>query len=158
MPIASFKAGEAVTAGSAVYITPVGLAYKASATNVAQAAAVGVAVDAGSIGELIRVNVDGVSANYSGFTPGEYQYISVLTSGQLVNYDAWASGLALTVYPTVFLTRVGRAFSPTPLGVELSRPTLVVNPTSVFLLESSTGPLLDAILQEDGSTIELEVV
>ena len=155
MAIASFRAGETIAAGDAVYVSSNGLTYKASGLNLTQASVGGVAIDGGSAGSLIRVNVDSLYENFSGLTPGEYQYLSITTSGALVDYAAWSAELAgITV--DGYLTNVGRATSTTSVAVEIQPPVLVVNPTSVLLLESSSGLTIDAILLEDGSTIDLE--
>jgi hypothetical protein len=156
MAIASFRAGETIAAGDAVYVDPSdGLIFKASALNATQASVVGVAIDSGSVGTLIRVNADGIYPGLSGLSPGEYQYLSVTTSGALVDYATWSAELA-TVSVNAYVTNIGRATSATQLAVEIDPPTLVVNPTSVLMLESSSGITIDAILLEDGSTIDLE--
>jgi hypothetical protein len=155
MAIASFRAGEAVSAGNAIYVGSNGLIYKASAFNATQASVAGVAIDNGTTGDLIRVDVDGLYTGLSGLTAGEYQYLSVTTSGALVDYATWSAELA-TVSTDAYLTNVGRATSSTQLAVEIDPPTLVANPTSVLLLESSSGITIDAILLEDGSVIDLE--
>ena len=155
MAIASFQAGESLSAGDAVYVASDNLLYKASALNTTQASVVGIAIDSASAGDLVRVNADGIYENLSGLTPGEYQYLSITTSGALVDYAAWAAELA-TVSVNAYITNVGRATSATQLAVEVDPPALVVNPTSVLLLESSSGLTIDAILLEDGSTIDLE--
>lgn len=156
MAINSFKAGESISAGDAVALNSAGLLVKANALEFDTASVVGVAIDAGAAGSLIRVNADAIYDGGSGFTPGEYRYLSAFASGVNVNYAAWASGLALTAYEGAYLSIVGRALTTTKLEVETSRPLFVTNPTSVILLESSAGLILDAMLQEDGSTIDLE--
>lgn len=156
MAITSFRAGETISAGSFVYVNAAGLIYKASAVQVDQAATVGIALDTGSLGSLIRVNCDAVYTNASGVTPGEYRYLSVLTSGQHVSYSTWSTELAATAYSGAYLTSVGRATTTTSVEVEIEKPLFILNPTSVILMESNAGAILDAILQEDGSTINLE--
>jgi hypothetical protein len=156
MALTSFTAGEAISAGDTVFVSSTGFIYKSSAILQNQASAIGVALDSGSAGSLIRVNGDFLYTAASGLTPGEYRYVSILSSGVNVSYSTWSSDLAATAYEGAYLTTVGRAVSTSALEVELSRPTFVVNPTSVILLETSAGVLLDAMLQEDGSTIDLE--
>lgn len=156
MAITSYKAGEAISAGDVVFVNASGFLYRSIATELNKAATIGVAVDGGSQGSLIRVNNDSLYSNATSLVPGQYQYVSLLSSGQYEDYTAWASGLALTSYDAAYLTIVGRATSTTSLEVEVSKPLQIANPTSVFLLESHSGPFLDAILQEDGSTIDLE--
>jgi len=156
MAVTSFKAGEAISAGDAVYLSSAGLLYKSSAVLFNQAAAIGLALDSGSAGSLIRVNNDFLYTSASGLTPGEYRYVSILTSGVNVSYNSWLADLSATSYDGAYLTILGRAVSTTSVEVELSRPLFVSNPTSVILIESSAGAILDAMLQEDGSTIELE--
>jgi hypothetical protein len=51
---------------------------------------------------------------------------------------------------------VGRAVTTSGLAVEAGKPVYVTNPTSILLLEDSVALSLDAILLEDGSTIDLE--
>jgi hypothetical protein len=155
MAIASFRAGETIAAGSAVYVGANGLIYKASAQNVTQASVGGVAIDGGSAGDLIRVNADGIYTGFSGLTPGQYQYLSITTSGSLVDYAAWSAELN-TVSIDAYLTTIGRVTSTTQFAVEVEPPQFVVNPTSVLMLEASPAISIDAILLEDGSTIDLE--
>lgn len=156
MAVTSFKAGEAISAGDLVYLSSATLLYKASSLLFDQASVVGVALDSGTSGSLIRVNCDSVYASASGVTPGEYRYLSVLTSGQHIPYTTWSSELSSTAYEGAYLTNIGRATSTTSVEIEVNKPLYIVNPTSVLIMESSTGVILDAILQEDGSTIDLE--
>jgi len=156
MAIVSFRAGESISAGDAVFVSASGFAYKAIATSFENASVAGVAIDGGSSSSLIRVNADSLYESSSTFVPGETQYLSLLTSGDYSTYAVLSSGLALTSYDGVYLSQVGKAVTTSKLEVETSVPVFITNPTSVLLLESHTGPLLDAILLEDGSTINLE--
>ena len=156
MAITSFRAGEAISAGDAVSLNTAGLLFKANAAIFEQASTIGLAIDSGSAGSLIRVNNDSIYAEASGLTPGQLNYVSLLTSGALVSYSTFETDLALTSYPGAYLAPVGRALSPTALGVDVSKPLFITNTTSLLLLETSPATLLDAILQEDGSTIDLE--
>lgn len=155
MAVTSFRAGEAISAGQAVYVSAVGLIYKASSVTQDQASVAGIAIDSGVAGDLIRVNPDALYISYTGLTPGETQYLSVTTSGQVVNYTTWATQLA-TVGFNPYQEVIGRAVSSSGVSVELGRPLYVVNPTEVLLLETAGTFSLDAILLEDGSTIDLE--
>jgi len=156
MAIVSFRTSEAITAGDAVYVSETGLAVKASALELSQASVAGVAIDTGAPGSLIRVNTDAVYTSSSTFIPGEVQYLSVSTSGAYEPYEVISSGIALTSYAGFYLTPIGRALTTSKIDIEIGRPTFVENPTSVFLLEDTNVPFIDAILQEDGSTIKLE--
>ena len=158
MSISSFLAGETIAAGDVVYVSSAGLLYKASALTLSQAAAVGISIDSGTAGSLLRVNEDSTYSGLSGLVPGEYQYVSALASGQVQNYTAFINDVSLTSLSTVFLSIVGRAISTTSVEVERAKPIAFYNPTEVLLLETSAGLTLDAILQEDGSTIDLETV
>lgn len=129
MALASFIAGEAISAGNAVYVQANGLLYKASSLNKTQASVIGVAVEAGSLGSLVRVNTDNIYTGYNGLNPGEYVYLSVLNSGQLVSYSGWAAELA-TISGNVYLETVGRAVTTSGIEVETSTPLYVVNPVS----------------------------
>lgn len=156
MAITSFTAGEAISAGNVVYVGSNGFLYKGSSLYFNQASVVGLAIDSGAAGSLIRVNSDAIYPSASGLTPGEYRYVSLLISGAHIPYSTWASDLALTAYDGAYLTVVGRAISASGVEVETSKPLFISNPTSVILLETSAGAILDAMLQEDGSTIDLE--
>jgi hypothetical protein len=156
MAIVSFRAGESISAGDAVFVSGSGFVYKAIATSFENASVVGVAIDGGSSDNLIRVNADSLYESSSTFVPGETQYLSLLTSGDYSTYAVISSGLALTSYPGVYLSQVGKAVTTSKLEVETSVPVFLTNPTSLLLLESSAGVTLDAILLEDGSTISLE--
>lgn len=125
MAIASFKAGETIAAGNAVYIDSNSLIYKASALNTTQASVGGLAIDSGVAGDLIRVNTDSVYTGLTGLTPGEFQYLSVATSGALVDYPTWATEFA-SLAADAYITTVGRAVTPTSLDIQISTPSLVV--------------------------------
>jgi len=155
MVVTSFRAGEAISAGQAIYVSSVGLAFKASSATQDQASVAGIAIDSGAAGDLIRVNADAVYNSYSGLTPGETQYLSITTSGQVVNYATWAAEL-VTVGFNPYQEVIGRAVSSSGVAVELGRPLYVVNPVESLLLETASTFNLDAILLEDGSRIDLE--
>jgi len=160
MSILSFLAGETIAAGDVVYVDSTGLLHKAIALSLHQAAAVGISIDSGTAGSLLRVNEDFTYSGLSGLVPGEYQYVSAITSGQLQNYTTFINDISLTSLSPIYLSIVGRAISPTTVEVERSKPISINNPSpiSLLLLEASTVFVLDAILQEDGSTIDLETV
>lgn len=157
MAVTSFRAGEAISAGQAIYVSSAGLVFKASSVTQDQASVAGIAIDSGAAGDLIRVNSDAIYNSYSGLTPGETQYLSVTTSGQVVNYTTWATQLA-TVGFNAYQEVIGRAVSSSGVAIEIGQPFYVVNPTQILLLETATTFNLDAILLEDGSTIDLETV
>jgi len=158
MAVTSFKAGEAISAGDAVYLSSTGFIYKSLAILSDQAATIGVAIDSGAAGSSVRVNGDFLYTAASGLTPGEYRYVSLLTSGTTVPYSTWETDLALTGYGGAYLTILGRAVTSSGVEVEPSKPKFISNPTSVIILESSVSVIFDAMLQEDGSTIDLETV
>jgi hypothetical protein len=155
MALTSFIAGESISTGDVVYISASGFLYKSSALYFEQASCAGLALDTGVSGDLIRVNPDFISSISSGLTPGEYRYVSILTSGLHVDYTAWASGLAYT-YEGAYLTVLGRAVSSSGVAVELSKPIFVNNPDPAVLLETSSGDIVDPIFTEASSIIELE--
>ena len=155
MAITSFRAGEAISAGQAVYVDANGLVFKASSITQSQASVVGIAVDSAESGSLIRVNNDAIYNGYSGLTAGDLQYLSITTSGQIVNSSGWQDEFD-TVNIDPYQELLGRAVSSSGLSVELGKPRQVVNTKSILLLESSLDLAIDAILLEDGSTINLE--
>ena len=116
----------------------------------------GVAVNGGSAGDLIRVNTDSIYTSSLTYTPAQKLYLSVLSSGTYDTYEVVASGLVATSYAGAYFTEIGTAVTTNKINVEVSLPRFYVNPTSILLLESSAGLTLDAILQEDGSTIDTE--
>jgi hypothetical protein len=125
MAITSFIAGEAISAGNAVYVTSSGYLYKAIATNQTQAAVVGLAVDTVIASGLTRVITDSIYSNSSSLTPGNFQYLSVATSGSVVSYATWQTELNATTLSGAFLTNIGRALSTASLAVEVQKPTYV---------------------------------
>lgn len=128
MATTSFRAGESISAGQAVYVTASGFLYRASASNYTQASVAGVAIDNGASGSLVRVQSDAVYSSFSGLTPGDYRFLSILTSGQLVSYSGWAVELNSTALSGAFLTNVGRSTSTTSVDVEIQPPIFVRNP------------------------------
>lgn len=125
MAITSFQAGEAISAGNAVVVSNSGVLLKGIATTQTQASLAGIALDAASIGGLVRVCNDSVYTGSSSFLPGVVQYLSPTTSGVLIDYPAWASQLASLTVSGAFLTRVGRAISNTSIEVEIERPIYI---------------------------------
>ena len=155
MAIASFRAGETISAGDAVYILPTGQIRKAIATNLTQASVGGIAIDSAAEGQLVRVNIDAVYNEYSDLTIGNLQYLSTRVSGQVLEYDAFVSGASLGA-GDAYTTVIGRAVTTSGIAVEISPPEGWTNPNSRLILESSTTSDIDAILLEDGSFIDLE--
>ncbi len=157
MGISSFRAGEAISAGDAIYLASNGLAFKGLSTVENRSRLAGVALDAGPSGSLIRTDTDGVYDTSKTFTPGVNQFLSHTTAGDYETFDVVVSGIAELSAPGVYLTKVGRALSTSVIDVELSQPVFLSNPTSVFLLENDDGlGVIDAILQEDSFRIDLE--
>jgi hypothetical protein len=125
MAITSFRAGEAISAGQAIYVSSVGLIFKASSLTQDQASVAGIAIDSGVTGDLIRVNSDAIYNSYSGLTPGNIRYLSATTSGLLVSYTVWASGYNLTS-SGCYLEPVGRAITSSGLAIEIGKPQFIV--------------------------------
>jgi len=125
MAITSFIAGEAISAGNAVYVTSSGYLYRAIATNQTQAAVVGLSLDTVVVSGLARVVSDFIYPNSSSLTPGDFQYLSVATSGNVVSYLTWQTELNATTLSGAFLTNVGRALSTTSLEVEVQKPIYI---------------------------------
>lgn len=126
MAITAFQAGEPVSARDAVYVSSGGFLFKASGATQAESVAVGVALDAGGTGALLRVNADSIVNGFSGLTPGETLYLSIDTPGSVVDYSTWETELAGSAGPGAFLTSVGRCLSTTALEVEIERPVYVI--------------------------------
>jgi len=125
MAINSFIAGEAISAGNAVYVTSSGYLYRAIATNETQASVVGLSLDTVVVSGLARVVSDFIYPNSSSLTPGDFQYLSVATSGNVVSYLTWQTELNATTLSGAFLTNVGRALSTTSLEVEVQKPIYI---------------------------------
>ncbi len=125
MAITSFIAGEAISAGNAVYVNNSGFLYKAIATNQQQAAVVGVSLDTTTQSNLVRVASDCLYTSLSSLTPGDLQYLSVATSGSIVTYSGWQTELNATTLSGAFLTSVGRALATTTIDVEVQKPIYV---------------------------------
>ncbi len=155
MSVVSLVADEAISAGNAVYVTPAGKVANAIATSRDTASVAGLALNDASTGALVRVDVDGVFSSFSGLTPGQYLYVSLLTPGALVTFAQLAADLAASTIDA-FLTNVGEAVSTTSFSISVEPPQLLANPNSYLLLESSTVSQVDALLLENGSFIDLE--
>jgi len=156
MAIASLRAGETISAGDALFVSSTGLVFKALGDTQDHASVVGLAVNGGAVGDLIRVNTDALYQSSTSYAPLERLYLSATTSGAYANYETVASGLELTSRPGSFFTEIGSAVTTNKINVEVSLPRYKVNTTSILLIESSAGVDLDAILQEDGTTIKTE--
>lgn len=156
MAIASLRAGETISAGDALFVSSTGLVFKALGDTQDHASVVGIAVNGGSVGDLIQINTDAIYQSSNSYTPLERLYLSTTASGAYDTYTAVASGLELTSRPGAYITEIGSAVTGNKISVEVSLPRFIVNTTSILLLESSAGIALDAILQEDGTTIKTE--
>ena len=128
MAITSFIAGEVISSGDVVSLNTAGFIFKAIAVYFQQASSIGIAIDSGNPGDIIRVNNDDIYTGLSGLFPGETRYVSLLVSGQHQSYSEWASGLINSTYSGAYLAAVGQALSPSSLSVEVSKPFLINNP------------------------------
>jgi hypothetical protein len=157
MGLATFRTGEPISAGDVIFVSSSGLAYKASATYLPQASCVGVSIDsAGSGTAQIRVITKGVYASSSGIDPGESRYLSITPSGNSVSYSGFAEELGSTLLSGAYQTVIGRGVSTSGVFIDPRKPTFILNTTARIVLESSTLLAADAMLQEDGSYIDLE--
>jgi hypothetical protein len=125
MAIVSFRSGEAISAGNLVTLNGSGTIFKASALISNQASVVGVAIDSGASDALIRVDPDSYYSNFSGLTPGYLQYLSVTTSGAVVDYPTWATQLDSLPVSGAYLTQIGRAISSSGISIELNKPIYI---------------------------------
>ena len=125
MSIASFRTGQAISAGDVLYVGASGFVYKASAAYRDQASVVGLSVDTAAAGSLVRVNTDAIYSNASGLTPGEIRYVSLLTSGLHVNYSGFVSEVRSTSYSGVYLAVVGKAVTTSGIEVEAGKPFFI---------------------------------
>jgi len=153
MAIVSFRAATAITAGQPVTVGSGGTIYPSSATNLTNAKCVGLAIDTGDSGRLIRVNKDYLFNNLSGLTPGNINYLG-LTSGVInPSYATLIAEVQNSSFASNFcLVSLGTAVSASGLNIEIARP--VSTSLSVLLLEGlfSTG----ALFTENGATMDLE--
>jgi hypothetical protein len=94
MAVASLIASENISAGNAVYVTSAGLAANAQADSVTKASVAGIAVDTVSTGGIVRINVDGIYSGYSGLSPGDFRFLSIVTPGSLISYNEFVSELS----------------------------------------------------------------
>ena len=129
MAIASFTAGEAITAGQAVYVDSVGKLFKASGGSQTTASVAGIAVDTGSAGTLLRVNVDAPYYGYDNLVPGDKHFLSIVNSGQITTYSGWLEEFD-TYADVAYLQYVGRAIVTSGIEIELSSPVQVNYPIS----------------------------
>ena len=129
MAIASFTAGEAITAGQAVYVDSGGKLFKASGGSQTTASVAGIAVDTGSAGTLLRVNVDAPYYGYDNLVPGDKHFLSIVNSGQITTYSGWLEEFD-TYADVAYLQYVGRAIVTSGIEIELSSPVQINYPIS----------------------------
>jgi hypothetical protein len=125
MAVTSFRAGAAISAGDVVCLVN-GLLEKSIGTSLNQAASVGVAIDSGAAGSLIRVNPDSIYTSSLTFVPGDIQYLSVATSGAIVDYPSWQTEFDALAVSGAYLTRVGRAITTSKIEVEIQKPVYII--------------------------------
>ena len=125
MAITSFIAGEAISAGDAVYVTPSGFLRKSIGTVQDQASPVGVSVDTTTTANLTRVISDSLYSDATSLTAGNRLYLSLTTSGGVIDYPTWQTQLNALSASGAFLTQIGTALSSTTYNVEIERPIYV---------------------------------
>lgn len=157
MALATFIAGEAISAGEAVSVSPNGVVYRSNSSIASNASSAGVASTSASPGQPVLVYTDSVYTSPSGsYAVSETLYVPLLTSGTLTNYTTWASGLSVTAYSGAYLTRVASAVTPSGLNIEVEPPIFINNPTQSILTEDSSIVPASFMLTEDGFNIDLE--
>jgi hypothetical protein len=125
MAVTSFIAGEAISAGNVVYVTTSGFIRKSIGTAQDQASPVGISVDTSSVNNLTRVVSDSIYSESIGLTAGNRQYLSLTTSGAIVDYSTWQTQLNSLSASGAFLTQIGTALSSTAINVEIERPIYI---------------------------------
>lgn len=155
MAVVTLIAAEDISSSDAVYVTADGKVAKALATSRESASVAGFALNAAATDSLVRVDVDGVAIGFTGLTPGDYRYVSLLNPGELCSFSEFATDIA-AVTTDGFLTNVGQVISPTSISIAIEPPQSLPNPNSFMLLESSDVTTINALLLENGSFIDLE--
>ena len=155
MAVVTLIAAENISSSDAVYVTAAGKVAKAVATSRASASVAGFAINSAATDSIVRVDVDGVATGFSGLTPGDYRYVSLLSPGELCSFSEFSADIT-SVTTDGFLTNVGQAISPTSISIAIEPPQAVPNPNSFLLLESSTSTVVNGLLLENGSFIDLE--
>jgi hypothetical protein len=125
MAITSFTTTDAISQGNAVYLTSSGFLGKAIATNFTQSAVVGLALNSANSSNLVSVAGDSVFISSLTLTPGTLQYLSISSSGSLVDYPTWQTQFNSLVASGAFLTSVGRAVSSSGISLEIEKPIYV---------------------------------
>lgn len=153
MAIVSFRAATAITAGQPVTLESGGTVYPSSASNLTNAKCVGIAIDAGAAGDLIRVNKDYIFNNLSGLTAGVSCYLALASGGINPSYSALDAEVSASVFvDSFYIVTLGTAVSASALNVEIARPISTSLPTINLEGIGAVG----ALLAETGATIVLE--
>jgi hypothetical protein len=153
MAIVSFRAATAITAGQPVTVGSGGTIYPSSATNLTNAKCVGLAIDTGDSGGLIRVNKDYLFNSLSGLTAGVNCYLALASGVINPSYSALDAEVSASVFvDSFYIVTLGRAVSASGLNVEIATPISTSLPT--LTLEGSGA--VGALLAETGATIDLE--
>ena len=155
MAVVTLIAAETISESDAVYVNAAGKVAKAVATSRATASVAGFALNAATTDSVVRVDVDGIAFGFTGLTPGDYRYVSLLNPGELCSFAEFTVDIT-SVTTDGFLTNVGQAISPTSISIAIEPPQAIPNPNSFMLLESSTSTVINALLLENGSFIDLE--
>ena len=87
---------------------------------------------------------------------GKKLYLHPFNDGEIAEYDVFASGIGQIVVGGLYLSQIGTALTETRVAVELKRPILVNSSASIILMETASGLVVDAILDEDGFRIDTE--
>lgn len=126
MAVTIFLTEEVVSANDAVHVTSSGFIAKSIASDPSRATVVGIALDSGSIGSLVRVYTDSVTPTFSGLTPGQPQFLSPSASGSVVDYAEWKSEFTALNVSGVFLTNIGTALTSGSLDIDIKPPVYVI--------------------------------
>ncbi len=153
MALVSCRALTSITAGQPVTVGSSGTIYPSSATNLTNAKCVGIAIDTGEPGGLIRVNKDYLFNNLSGLTAGVNCYLALASGVINSSYSALDAEVSASVFvDSFYVVTLGRAISASGLNIEVAMP--VSTSLSVITLEGNGA--VGALLAETGATIDLE--
>ena len=121
-----FRAADSISTGDVVRVTSGGLLTKASAISPNSSVCAGIALNTGSVNDLILVNKDSLYYASSGtYVPGNRAYLSLISGQVYEGYNAFAVALAASTLSGAYLVDLGPFVSVSGLNLEINSPVFV---------------------------------
>lgn len=156
MSFSVLTAGEYIYGGRAVAVNSSGFAVLADPFSADRSRVIGISqTDTAANDRVHVVLADYSSVNTAGMTAGQPAYLSIEGSGRITTNLANVASGYTEFYDPFYVTDVGVALGAGTLKIEIEDGILTPSPNFCLLTEDQV-PLIEYLVAEDGSKINLE--